>query len=93
MNVVDGGETYLSDIKYQCKIYFNLFSLYFKHKCNSTVWTIGYVVPYHAEKLWKDYKVGYGIISMQGKESKHSSIKTELKMSTNRSTSQDEKGK
>ena len=93
INVVEGSETYLSEVKHYCKLYFNLFSLYFKDRCNSTVWTLCYVVPYHAKKLWVEYKVGYGIISMQGKESKHSAIKAEVKSCTNRSTSQDERGK
>ena len=93
INVIDGSDVWLSELKFQCKLYFNLFSLYYNVYCNSTVWTIGYVVPFHAERLWNDYKIGYGILSMQGKESKHSAIKTELKMCTNRSTSQDEKGK
>ena len=93
INVVEGSDNYLSELQYYCKLYFNLFSLYFNDRCNSTVWTLCYVVPYHAKKLWEEYQVGYGIISMQGKESKHSAIKAALKNSTNRSTSHDEKGK
>ena len=80
INVVEGSDTYL-------------FALYFKDRCNSTVWTLCYVVPYHAKKLWEEYQVGYGIISMQGKEPKHSAIKATLKSSTSNSTSHDEKGK
>ena len=93
MSNIDGSGTYVSDIKEECTLFFNLFSLYFGDLCNSTVWTIGYIVPYHAKKLWDEYQVGYGIITMQGKESKHSSVKGQLKNETNRSTSQDEKGK
>ena len=93
INVVEGSDTYLGEVHYYCKLYFNLFALYFKDRCNSTVWTLCYIVLYHAKKLWEEYQVGYGIISMQGKESKHSSIKAALKSSTNRSISHDEKGK
>ena len=76
-----------------CTKYFNLFSLFFKEVCNSTVWTMGYAVLFSAQILYDKYNVGYGIISMQGKEAKHSALKNDLKMSTNRSCSQDEKGK
>ena len=66
---------------------------YYYYYCNSTVWTVSYVVAFYAEKLWKEYNMGYGILSIQGKESKHSAIKQELKTCSNRSCSQDNKGK
>ena len=43
--------------------------------------TIPYhTIPYHAAKLYAEYKVhvGYGIISLQGKESKHAGVKHDL---------------
>ena len=54
---------------------------------------MGYAVPFSAHILYDKYNVGHGIISMQGKEAKHSGLKNDLKMSTNRSCSQDEEGK
>ena len=36
---------------------------------------MGYVVPYHALEIYRKYHIGYGALSMQGKESKNSSIK------------------
>ena len=60
-------------------IFFNLFSLFFSESCQITIWTIGYVIPYHVKKLYDEYSLGYGILSMQGKESKHSELKQELK--------------
>ena len=50
---------------------------------------------YHTmQKSWgKNYEVGYGIISMQGKEAKHSALKTDLKLSSNCSNAQDGTGK
>ena len=93
MNSVSTSNAAIQVVKSSCKIYFNLYALFFTQFCNSTVWTLGYVVPYHAEKLWEDYKVGYGIISMQGKEAKHSALKTDLKLSSNRSNAQDGTGK
>ncbi|XP_022788449.1 uncharacterized protein LOC111328306 [Stylophora pistillata] len=59
---------------------------------NLTVWTIGYAIPYHAELLYRQQKVGYGIISLQAKESKHSGVKQDLNL-TNRSRSTSNVGK
>ncbi|XP_065684411.1 uncharacterized protein LOC136096766 [Hydra vulgaris] len=94
INIVDVvEENYVENVTAVCQRYFLLFALFFPLNCNSTVCTIGYVVPFHAAEIFKDYGVGYGILSMQGKESKHSSIKQELKTCSNRSTKQGEKGK
>ena len=87
------NESYSSQVQTLCKNYFNLISLFFKEACQSTVWTVGYALPYHLDLLYKQYGVGYGIISMQGKESKQSAIKQELKSYTNRSVECNEKGK
>ncbi|KAK3741661.1 hypothetical protein QZH41_005089 [Actinostola sp. cb2023] len=45
-------------------------------------------IPYPALLLYNKYKMGYGIISLQAKESKHSGIKYDLTL-TNRSRSTD----
>ena len=87
------GENYVENVTDVCKRYFLLFALFFPLNCNSTVWTIGHVVPFHAKEIFETYSVGYGILSMQGKESKHSSLKQELKSCSNRSTVQDKNGK
>ncbi len=90
---IDGFNDYPDLVKKECTLYFNLFSLFFNESCNSTVWTLGYVVPYHTSLLFDNYRIGYGILSMQGKESKHSAIKQELRNNTNRSKSHDDKSK
>ena len=89
------SSSYPEDIRKICTYYFNLFALYFKENCNVTVsvWTMGYVIPYHVNKLYTEYKVGYDILNMQGKESKHLQLKQELRLCTNRSKSDDDKGK
>ena len=85
MNRVKVNQSYVDDLSKICKIYFNLFALYFPTKCQSTVWTLGYVVPFHAGELYENYKIGFGVLSMQGKESLHSSLKQQLRNETNRS--------
>ena len=64
--------TYPKAISEICTQYFNLYAMFFSEDCNSTVWTLGYVVPYHAKKLYQSHSIGYGILSMQGEEAKHS---------------------
>ena len=64
---------------------------FFSENCNSTVWTLGYGVPRHAKKIYDSYKIGYGILSMQGKEEKHSEITQELKNCSNRNINSEKK--
>ena len=54
---------------------------------------MGYIIPYHANLINEKYAVGYGILTMQGKEAKHSSIKQQLKLCSNRSKAEDKSGK
>ena len=86
INKVDVSELpdYVTKVTEACKLFFNLFSLFFHSRTNSTVWTMGYAVPYHVDLLHKKYGIGYGVISMQGKESKNSEMKSLLKNNTNR---------
>lgn len=75
-----------------CQLYFNIFALFFPHSINVTVWTMGYAILYHTNLLYRQYKVGYGIMSLQAKEAKHAGLKDEVKL-TNRSTSCSTSGK
>ena len=70
----------------------NIFTLFVPEGVNITVWTVGYAIPYHADLLYSQYKVGYGIISLQAKESKHAAVKYDL-MLTNRSRERSGNGK
>lgn len=90
-NKVDTTSAEICQLKETCTMYFNLLALFFREAVNLTVWTIGYVLPYHAESLDKKIQ-GYGIISLQAKESKHSGVKQDLNL-TNRSCSTSTVGK
>jgi len=85
-NEVDTNVTEVSNLSKVCKMYFNILVLFFEQNVNVTVWTVANATPYHASLLFSKYKVGYGIISLQTKESKHSGIKSDLTL-TNRSRS------
>lgn len=91
-NKVDTNTAEINELRQTCTLYFNLLALFFPDNVNLTVWTVGYAIPYHAELLYKHYKVGCGIISPQAKESKHSVVKEDLSL-TNRSRSTTTVGK
>lgn len=94
INRIDVGfNNYPEVIRDLCTIFFNMFSLFFEQHCQLTVWTMGYVIPYHVQNVFEKYGVGYGIMSMQGKEAKHAALKQELRNNTNRSIAQDATGK
>ena len=82
----------VSQLKEICQIYFNIYALFLPESLNITVWTLGYALPYHADLLYKEFKIGYGIISLQAKESKHAAVKYDLTLS-NRSRSEGINGK
>jgi len=91
-NKVDVNIADINNLSEACKMYFNILVLFFESNVNVTVWTVGNAIPYHASLIYSNYKVGYGIISLQAKESKHSGIKQDLAL-TNRSRSTGELGK
>ena len=68
-------------LKEICQTYFNIYAIFLPEALNVTVWTLAYAIPYHADLLFKEFKIRYGIISLQAKESKHAAIKYDLTLS------------
>ncbi len=66
--------------------------LFFPESINVTVWTVAYAIPYHALRLYDQYGIGFGMLSLQAMESKHAGLKAELSL-TNRSRKCDNNGK
>ena len=64
----------LTDLKKKCLHVFNTFSM-FLNSVTPTVWTIGYVIPFHAQITMDKFNCGLGINTMQGREAKHVKIK------------------
>lgn len=85
-NKVDTNLREVEQINENLTTYFNLLSLFYSSLVNITVWTVAYAIPYHASLLFEKYNIGFGILSLQAKESKHSGIKHDLVL-TNRSSS------
>ena len=48
-------------------------------------------MPYHAKLLYEKYGIGFSMLSLQAKESKHAGLKKEILM-TNRSNKSDRNG-
>eukprot|EP00058_Branchiostoma_floridae_P021965 XP_002607455.1 hypothetical protein BRAFLDRAFT_69881 [Branchiostoma floridae] len=61
-------EAQLSELEEILDTYYNMLCLFLPESGNLTVWTITKAIPYHARKLYDEYGVGYGGVSMQGKE-------------------------
>ena len=91
-NKVDTNLREVEQINENLTTYFNLLSLFYSSSVNITVWTVAYAIPYHASLLFEKYNIGFGILSLQAKESKHSGIKHDLVL-TNRSRSTGKLGK
>ncbi|XP_066293099.1 uncharacterized protein [Branchiostoma lanceolatum] len=81
---VQSDEGDLKTLELTCNRYYNLLCLFLPGSVTLSVWTLAKAIPYHARILWEKYHVGYGIISLQAKESKHSALKSDLGL-TNRS--------
>ena len=62
----------LSSLGEDCRLYFNLASLF--HTTNVSVWTMGHCVPFHSRQLMEDLGVSLGINSMQGREAKYQQL-------------------
>ena len=91
-NKVDTNSIEIEQLKDNLTTYFNLLALFFPTSVNVTVWTVAYAIPCHASLLYEKYSIGFGILSLQAKESKHSGIKHDLLL-TNRSRSTSTLGK
>ena len=63
-NTSDTNPAKVAELKETCEMYFNLISLFFPASINVTTWTAGYAIPYHVNLLFKQYKAGYGIVSL-----------------------------
>ena len=93
INRIEVTNNHINELEEMCNLYFNFFALFFREYCQSTVWTLAYAVSYHDKLLYQKYGVGYGILTMQGKEAKHAAIKQELKTCSNLSLSESDTNK
>ncbi|CAH1261725.1 Hypp2443 [Branchiostoma lanceolatum] len=91
-NKVTTDEAELNKLESCLELYYNLHCLFLPESGNLTVWTMAKAIPYYARKLYDEYGAGYGVVSMQEKEAKNATIKSDLKL-TNRSKEEGELNK
>ncbi|KAI8493299.1 hypothetical protein Bbelb_293030 [Branchiostoma belcheri] len=75
---VEVTEEDLQTLEWTCSRYYNLLCLFIPTAVSLPVWTVAKAIPYHARILWTKYGIGYGILSLQAKESKHAALKADL---------------
>lgn len=56
------SKLYVQDTSWANAIFFHV---------NPTVWTIGHIVPAHAQDMKRKYGLGLGLNSIEGREGKH----------------------
>ena len=60
------------ELKHYCTSFYRGYNLYFS--ANTTVWTLGHVVPVHTKEMKEIYGMGLGLNTMEGREAKHIAI-------------------
>lgn len=73
----------LLELRLKCQQYFRANALLLPSVVTPTVWTLGHVVPQHADELFQKYHQGLGTVTMEGREAKHIVLK---KLSENSSS-------
>ena len=68
--ITDMKQELLANLNRCCVNYFNAAAL-FLSRITVSVWTLGYIVPVHANKMFEKFKTGLGLNTMQGREAKH----------------------
>lgn len=72
----------VEELKKVCEEYFTAVQLLLS-KVSPTVWTLGYVVPYHTKQIFELLGYGLGLNSMQGREAKHIKLANYVKNTCN----------
>ena len=72
---VDITSDQVKELTSLCKLYFNCNRLLMVKSVGPTVWTVGYAIPFHVNKLYRSFGFGLGLNSMQGREAKHVKLK------------------
>ena len=62
----------VSKLEQLCRTFYRIHQLVFKF--HPSVWTLGFIVPYHTKDMKGKYGLGLGLNSMEGREAKHVSI-------------------
>lgn len=71
---VNISQAEVTTLKQNCQLVFNAHYV-FLGKVTPSLWTLGYVIPYHTAQLYNRLGFGLGLNTMQGREAKHIKLK------------------
>lgn len=55
--------------------YYRVNAMFLPTSVNTTLWTIGHIIPPHTKEVHEKYGQGLGIVTMEGREAKHIALK------------------
>ena len=88
-NEIETNQAELTLLRELGQQFYNLHVLFLgRESLTNSVWTVSHAIPYFAQELYDTYKIGFGILSMQGKESNNAGTKEALAHS-NRSSAEE----
>ena len=76
MNRFDISKEQLAQLRLVASEYLRANAMFLPSSVNPTIWTLGHVVPVHAEHVFAQYNTGLSLVTMEGREAKHISLKT-----------------
>ena len=66
-NKLEVNQLELTLLKELGRLFHNCHALFLdRQSLTNSVWTVAHAIPFFAQDLYDKYKVGYGILSMQG---------------------------
>ena len=74
-NRVDITAEQLSQLAVVAREYFRANALFLPSSVILTAWTIGHIIPSHAQDVHRKYKQGLRTVTMEGREAKHIALK------------------
>ena len=71
INRFDMKQVDIDKLSVLAREYYRANALFLPTSVNPTIWTIGNVVPFHAQQVYDKYKQGLLTVTMEGREAKH----------------------
>ncbi len=75
INRFDINEEQLAQLTLATQEYLRVNAMFLSTSVNPTVWTLGHVVPVHAQQVFAQYNKGLALVTMEGREAKHIFLK------------------
>ena len=66
----------LAELRLAASEYLRANAMFLPSSVNPTIWTLGHIAPVHAEHVFAQYNKVLSLVTMEGREAKHISLKT-----------------